>query len=309
MILAWIFKVVSGKGFSPQGNPLRFNFASSMGMSLIAIALLIVLTILVQSFSRLKHEEVFFSRFVQQIFLMYVITEIVQSRKRLYGVLSVLSATLFFVGMDVMVQHTWGTSLVHHSSMITGRVTGPMNHPNDLGTLLVTVLPVVMVLMFAYRRWKVLLAVLFILLTIALGLTDSRGAWIALATSMIALGIYLKLNTKLVITIFCALAIFFTVFGILYCMNTRWDLFNISTTKGPVSIIRSCEMLFNSTNLERYFSNQPAGNCIGRQRSMSSSGILGFGCGYSAYVQTLKGYAGWAIRSIRITAYCRSWRS
>ena len=81
---------------------------------------------------------------------MYVVTEIIHSRKRLYSVLSVLLLTLFFVIIDVMIQY-WGKSIVHHSPLIFGRVSGPMNHPNDLGTLLVTVLPVVLILTITVR--------------------------------------------------------------------------------------------------------------------------------------------------------------
>jgi len=136
MIAAWAVRCYLSCR-TPAGLDDRFPrssfFSHSISWPLVAIALLIVLTMPFSHDPALTLKK-FCSRFLQQVFLMYLFTEIVYSRKRLYGVLSVMLITLFFVTIDIMVQCTLGKSFVHHTHLIFGRVTGPMNHPNDLGT-------------------------------------------------------------------------------------------------------------------------------------------------------------------------------
>jgi len=290
IILAWIVKCC----LSAQGSHRfqGFNLAASgMGWSLLAIALLIVLTIPFSHYPALSIKK-FFSRFVQQIFLMYVVTEIVHSRKRVYGVLTALLLTLFFVSLDVMFQYAWGTSLIYHTTMLFSRVTGPMNHPNDLGTLLATVLPVVLILGIIFRKWKsspygVAIAVLFLFLAFALGLTSSRGAWVAFAVSMISMGVYLK-KYKLVVLTIVILVVFFWAFG-MHCLSTRVDVYNAPKTQGAVINpsfnnpfglppgYNAFKLLSNSDGRDFYW--ETAVDVIKR--------YPWFGCGYSAYMRTL----------------------
>jgi len=255
-----------------------------MGWSLVVIALLIVLTMPMSHDPSLSIKK-FFTRFLQQIFLMYLVTQLVDSRKRLFGVLSVLLLTLVFVVIDGMAQYTTGRSIVHHTPLIFGRISGPMNHPNDLGTLLVTVMPVVLTSIIVCRRWMPLqpwvgvavTSVLFLFLVNALGLTASRGAWLAFAVSMGFLGIFLK-NRKLTICIFLVLAVFLWVYGV-HCLTTRIDMYDVAPTQGAVlSPANALELLFAPSGRESYW-----GTAVNVIRHYPW-----FGCGYSAYVQTLR---------------------
>ena len=279
-------------------------FSRNMGWSLLAIAVLIVLTIPMSHYPSLSAKK-FFSRFLQQIFLTYLVTEIIYNRKRLYSVLLVMLLTLFFVTIDVMVQYTWGTSIVHHTSLIFGRVSGPMNHPNDLGTLLVTILPVTMILSLTVRSWMPLLlgkiiwqvlvwaagfgiAALFILLLITLGLTDSRGAWIAFVVGIIAVGSCFK-SYKLMAVIFLMFVIFFWVFS-MHCLSTRIDLYAVPMVHCPV-LIPSFTNPFglpHQYSLSKFFFDSSDryfywGTALGVIKHSPW-----FGCGYNAYVQTLR---------------------
>ena len=218
---------------------------------------------------------------------MYLVTEIIHSRKRLYGVLSMLLLTLFLVTVDVMVQFTWGKSIVHHATMIFGRVSGPMNHPNDLGTLLVTVLPLVLILIFTTPSWIRItgISILFLFLLNALGLTASRGAWVSFMVSIVALGIFLK-NKKLMVLIIFILAVFSWIYG-MHCLNTRIDMYNnvpgpnslqVNPSWGLHAVRNFFELFFGPSGRESYWGT--AVNVIKH--------YPWFGCGYSAYVQTLR---------------------
>ena len=287
MMVAWF----CGSFCSP-----KFKFSpNSMVWALIAIALLIVLTIPFSHYPSLSLRK-FFTRFLQQIFLMYLVTQTVHNRKRLFGVLTVLMATLFFVIIDVMVQYTWGKSIVHHTPLIFGRVSGPMSHPNDLATLLVTVLPITLALIIIYQRGRTkyswvqagLFTVLFLLLVNALGLTASRGAWVALVVSMIFFGVLLR-NYKLVVLIALLMAFFFWGYG-MHCLNTRIDMYSVAMQQGPQihpsfsnifglpSNYNALELLLGPSGREFYWGT--AVNVIKH--------YPWFGCGYSAYVQTLR---------------------
>gem|GEM_PF-3568755 len=294
MTIAWIAKrFLSGKTPSRQGCAQGFNFTSnSMGWALIAIGLLIVLTMPFSHYPALTLKK-FFSRFLQQIFLMYLVTEIVHSRKRLYGVLAMLLFTFFLVTVDVLAQYTRGHSVVHHNPLTFGRVTGPMNQPNDLGTLLVAVLPVVLTLIIACRKripLQAVISLLFLFLVIALGLTDSRGAWAAFAVSMVALGFYLK-RPKLTVLIILMLAVFFWIYG-MYYLSTHNNIYNVPMTQGSVlspsftnpsgmpSGYKALKLFTHLSNRAFYWE--------------TAVGVIKhnpwFGCGYNAYVQALRDY-------------------
>jgi putative inorganic carbon (HCO3(-)) transporter len=292
MTIAWVSKrFLFGKEFSRQGCAQGFNFFSnSMGWALMALGLLIVLTMPFSHDPALTFKKLF-TRYLQQIFLMYLVTETVHSRKRLYGVLAVLLLTFFLVTVDIMIQCMSGHSFVHHNPLTNGRVTGPMNEPNDLGTLLATVLPVVLASIIAFRKKKPLLVVislLFLFLVVALGLTDSRGAWLAFAVSMMALSVCLK-RLKITVLIVLMLGVLFWGYG-MYCLDTRPDMSNAPTNHGlvlhpslfnPLGLPASyniSNLFFNTSNRELYWDT--AVNVIKH--------YPWFGCGYNAYVQTLR---------------------
>ena len=305
MIIAWVSKCVvlymSKRSKAFQDRSVTF-FSSSIGASLTAIALLILLTIPFSHDPSLSIKK-FFSRFLQQVLLMCFVTQCINTRKRLYCVLSALLLMLFFITVDVGFQYFGGVSLVHHKPLIFGRVSGSLNHPNDLGTLLVTVLPVVLVLMITYRSWiplllgcsklkgrkaswigMVIISILFFLLLNALGLTASRGAWVAFAISIITLGFCLK-RQKVTILIILILTLFFGVFG-MHCLSTRIDMYkhrpvftdSISNPLGLPAGYNVFAVLLGPSGREFYW---------GTAVSVIKHFPL-FGCGYSAYVQTLR---------------------
>ncbi len=304
MIIAWLAKrFLLFKEPLWHGLDRGFGYSSSgMGWPLIAIGLLIVLTIPFSHYPALSLKK-FFSRYLQQIFIMYAVAEIIHNRQRLYIVLATLLLMVFFVSTTALGQYIWHS---HHAAILFGRVTGPMHHPNDLGTLLVTVLPVALVLMITCRCWFLslfrssqppgwqmlliggVIVALFLVLVTALGLTSSRGAWVAFVVSMVALGVCLK-RYKLTVLIILMLVAFFWIFG-MYCLSTRIDIYSVPmyhslvmkpTWTNPWGLpaqYNALQLLFGTSGREFYWDT--AVNVIKK--------YPWFGCGYNAYVQTLK---------------------
>jgi O-antigen ligase len=263
-----------------------FSFSSQgLAWPLIFLAVLIISTILLSPAPALSLKK-FFSRFLQQIFLMYITIEVINSSKRLYLIMVMLLWTMLVVNADVVFQIFNGQSFIFSSHMVYERVTGPMRHPNDLGTLLVTVFPIIVALILTRKAWililfkaqfiklfTVLCGFLFILTLISLGLTFSRGAWIAFAFTMIVGGLYLKKFWQTTVVIIL-LFVFFWIFGA-YFQNTRTDIFPKDSNQIKQEDVGS---FLNSSSRYQYW--QTAIDVIKKYPL--------YGCGYNAYIQTLQ---------------------
>jgi O-antigen ligase len=312
LILAWLAKHYFIWKSHPSQGLLKSYTTPSYGLHwpLIVIALLIVFTIPFSQAPALSLKK-FFSRFIQQIFLMYCVAEIINTPKRLYQVMAMFLWTLLVVNADIAVQYFRGHSFIFSNELLFQRVSGPMRHPNDLGTLLVTVIPIILSLMITRRFWMPLIfkpKALIVILTVlgwvlfassvtALGLSVSRGAWVAFAITMIGYGCYLK-NTRLTVGILLILTLFFWVFWV-NCMNVRTDISvrartNIfkNTDTNTTDIVNHMDktktstekdlsnekVLFNYSSRDVYWK---AAIDIMKDRPLT-------GCGYNAYIQKLK---------------------
>ena len=132
------------------------------------------------------------------------------------------------------------------------------------------------------------MGVVFFVLVSALGLTSSRGAWVAFAVSMIVLGFYLR-RRGVIAFIVTMLVLFFGVFG-MYCLSTRIDIYPVPMTQGPAMK----PTFTNPWGLPaQYDAFKILLGISGRELYWDTAiGVIKrypwFGCGYSAYVQTLK---------------------
>ena len=281
---------------------------------MIALGLLILLTLPLSHAPALTLKK-FFSRFLQQVLLVYLVVELVNTPKRLYQLMAILLGTLAVVNADVVAQYFSGHSFIYvKHTMLFQRVSGPMRHPNDLGTLLVMSLPIILSLIIIRRSWMsalfkskiavvitILSWVLFLCSMVSLGLTSSRGAWLAFALTMTGWSLYLR-NRKIIAGVILVLIIFFTFFGI-RCMNTRFDISPEVVVNSEVvvssqatvnskisansevtnnfaikSAYNSGKIFFNPSRRGEYW--QTAGKIIQRYPF--------FGCGYNTYIQTLQ---------------------
>jgi len=115
MIAAWVVKHwLLWKANSQQGFWAAYRFSpSGLEWPLIAIGFLIVVTVPSSHAPALSLKK-FFSRFVQQAFLMYAVVEIIKTHRRLYWVMAALLLTLFVVNADILVQYVRGHSFIYH---------------------------------------------------------------------------------------------------------------------------------------------------------------------------------------------------
>jgi O-antigen ligase len=295
LFTAWVINGILLKLSSRKGCPSYLDFtANSMFWPLLAIGLLIALTIPFSHYPALSLKK-FGTRFIFQVLLMCTVIQVVRSRKRLYSVLAVLFFAVFLTGVDALLQYKLGYDIVHHTAQALGRVSGSMNSANDLGTLLVTVLPVVLVLIFTKfsktqgerAPWAAVMVVLYLVLASVLGLTVSRGAWVAFAISSMALAFCFR-RPKIIFSMVLMLVVFFWAFG-MYCLSHRIDIYDVGMTHGPVmkpswanpwglpAQYHPWELLFNSSGRQSYWD----------KAIVVIKKYPWFGCGYSAYLKTL----------------------
>ncbi|MBF0489127.1 MAG: O-antigen ligase family protein [Candidatus Omnitrophica bacterium] len=301
MMICWIVK----RSLIWKANPHQ-SFLNSYSLpvntlqwSLIVIGILILVTIPFSHDPALSLKK-FFSRFLQQICLMYLVLEIVTTSKRFWQLMAVLLWTFAVVNADIFVQYFCGHSFIFSSGLLYGRVSGPMRHPNDLGTLLATVIPVVLSLLIIHKSWtslilgqkfstalKVVCAVLLVLLVISLGLTSSRGAWLAFVLSMMGYAVCIG-KRWIMGAISIMLVVFFVIFG-MHFMNVRSDIF----TKEVLSANEEARVSKNSFSQEVQSTEKTFLNPSRRSEywqvalKVINKNPL-FGCGYNAYIQTLK---------------------
>lgn len=149
-----------------------------------------------------------------------------EKRIRIFTGVLLLSATL--VALSGIIQYFTGRDFFFGHGLVTGRVTSCFKHPNDLGSYLVVVIPVLLSLMTGggersilpkiccrpdpnHCRCKLLvMVVIFILFVFCLALTFSRGAWITFLLTMIFLAVFRRKIWGLVLLIGICFVILFT---------------------------------------------------------------------------------------------------
>ena len=149
----------------------------------------------------------FFFKLLESTFLYFIFIEAVSTRKQLKIFLGffLLSAALAVV--NGLVQQTSGREFIFGNELWKGRVNSSFRHPNDFGGYLVVIAPLALSFLFfpdeiqsvqpgilrrKISRWTipliVFLFVLFVSSVICLGLTFSRGAWLAFFVALVFLG-------------------------------------------------------------------------------------------------------------------------
>ncbi len=198
-----------------EGLPSRRVFLPLM--LLLAWSLLSVLW----SQNQLSSLKGFVGKSLQSVFLFLIAYGSVTSLKRIRILITVLLVSAGIIGLDSLGQYFWGNDFFVQASMSLGRVTASFKHPNDLGTyLLVMILPTLALVFIegekffkvrSFRRgfhllgWSIFLGVL----AAAMGLTYSRGAWIATLAAFLVF-MYFACRLRLIL-LACGI-----VFGIIF---------------------------------------------------------------------------------------------
>lgn len=151
----------------------------------------------------------FLGKTLQNVFLFAIASELCQSPARRKTFVQVLATSMFLICLSGIGQYVFGTDFIRGSALKDhhGRVSSTLRAPNDFGAYLVLFGPVFFALLLsssesikeffpkkmknviAKQHVKKLLLGLFIMVLTCLGLTFSRGTWLAMlvALSMVTL--------------------------------------------------------------------------------------------------------------------------
>lgn len=149
--------------------------------------------------------EAFFCKFLQHIFFLLLAVETLRSAKRLRIFITIffLSATLIII--NGLTQYITGQGFVRQHEMLDGRVISSLRHANDFAAYLIVVLPIAFMLcvgsetlkglakdiaspvwkFFQQPIFRIWMGLLSLVGLVCLGLTYSRGAWLALMVAIL----------------------------------------------------------------------------------------------------------------------------
>jgi len=171
----------------------------------------------------------FFFKVLQSTFIVFTFLEGMKTKGqvRIFVTIFMISATL--VSINGLFQYFTGKGFIHGHLLMGGRVTSSFKHPNDFAAYLVVVLPIVLSLIL--YRWHISgaiqefgdffikdshklilrggLVLLLILVLVSLGLTFSRGAWLAV---LAALFFFATKEKKIFFPLFIVVIIFSLIF-------------------------------------------------------------------------------------------------
>ena len=173
--------------------------------------------------------EGFFGKVLQSTFLYFNFIECINSKKRLRKFLIVFLISTTLISVNGLYQHFTGKDFIHGHLVSNGRISSSFRAHNDFAAYLIVVVPIFLSLsvfnaangikrlsgdysgkhispQFFSGKWRVLIFVVFILSLACLGLTFSRGAWIAFAFVMAIFSVqkkrYIIINGLILILFF-----------------------------------------------------------------------------------------------------------
>ena len=173
--------------------------------------------------------EGFMGKSLQSAFLYFNFIECINSKKRLKIFLTTLGISCLLICTNGFSQYFVGRGFIH-GHIFEGRIASSLRQANDFAAYLVVVIPILLGLFVVgifkqkqvdaqpppdsfrthFCKLKILIFIIFILATICLGLTYSRGAWIGFVLSFAIFGMTnRKVLLSSVLVIITFLLIFF----------------------------------------------------------------------------------------------------
>lgn len=171
----------------------------------------------------------FFLKLAEYILIFIIVVDTVNTKKRFSLVVCVLLFSLLFIGLDGFFQVITKQDLFRHRRLFQSRVTASFINPNDLGSYLITVIPLVLSMIFVNfnKKLKALLLVTALVVLSALMLTNSKGAWFAFLAALLFSGFYIKKRYVLYILL--------ALFAIGLILPLAFNFSSISLVKRMVS--------------------------------------------------------------------------
>lgn len=186
------------RSFKPVENCLNWPILILLSFSLISVFV---------SRHPMLSIEGFLGKVLQSTFLYFNFIECINSKKRLRKFLIVFLVSATLISINGLYQHFTGKDFIYGHLVSNGRISSSFRAHNDFAAYLIVVVPILLSLsvfnavngvkrlsgdysgkyissQFLSGKWRVSIFVVFVLSLICLGLTFSRGAWIAFAFVM-----------------------------------------------------------------------------------------------------------------------------
>jgi putative inorganic carbon (HCO3(-)) transporter len=201
-----IKKITQGKG-----TPKTY-----LSLGVFAYAIVCFFSIFISTNFKIS-ARIFLGKTVQEILIFFVLSDTLNSERRVKNFIYILFASALLLGTDGIYQYFTHKDFIRHRPFYfeIPRIHATFSSANDYGAYLATIIPFTLVCLFSKPAFKksirFLTTGLFILLFICLILTVSRGAWFASLSAMLFMSIWIRV-----------LGIFFLVLGIFVMLTQQF---------------------------------------------------------------------------------------
>ncbi|PIQ89388.1 MAG: hypothetical protein COV72_03335 [Candidatus Omnitrophica bacterium CG11_big_fil_rev_8_21_14_0_20_42_13] len=193
-IITWFLKQVfiftSGRKAIPLKSAANMLFGDfSLGGALTLFFLANILAVVFSSNMKLSVNALIF-KLSEYILIFIIAKDSIRSKSQCKFIIYAFLSSLFFISLDGFFQAIFKYDLFRHRKLFQGRVTASFINPNDLGSYLITAIPLALSLAFSGlgKKIKTALAVLAISAVSILMFTLSKGAWLAFLLALLFWG-------------------------------------------------------------------------------------------------------------------------
>ena len=211
----------------------------------------------------------FVAKLLEGYALYFSFVDCVKTKRHLKDCVSVCVLAVLLMVIDGLAQFVWHMDFLRQLPLQDHRVSATLRHANDFGAYLIVFIPLIFGLLalslrrgaFFVQQWgrdflgaewfsRGVFGVTFVLMIVCLGLTFSRGSWVAFWFSMI---IFVVILRKYFISALVVSLVFLVIF-LPFLMKFRDVSFttdSVNLTRDYGSIARTPESLNKLTQLER----------------------------------------------------------
>jgi len=178
----------------------------------------------------------------------FLVIEVFQTKRQMYVVLAILIFTAFSTALDSIVQYhiTHKDIFLQHVIVPGGRATAGFKASNGLGAYWTIMIPVIGALLLAKNKkiqYYVSVSIVLMCFLWSLGLTFSRGAWLAVfvgsACMVVMNGVFGKWSGKLFSVFMLCLLIFGTGF-LVFKNYPGWNGYRMETVQWRYALWLDC---------------------------------------------------------------------
>ena len=182
---------------------IRFH-PGLMDWAIMAWLIFSVISIVVNPYPENGWKGLFF-KVLPRVGLFYIFIRVMRSEDRIRWFLISAIAGIFVLCLAGLSQYIFGEDFIRHRPLMDGRVQSTMKAPTDMAAYLMTFAPLVLMLAWktrelhaftirvvSERNLRLFFLFVFVVLVFCLGLTYSRGGWLAFVLGMTGMAILEK---------------------------------------------------------------------------------------------------------------------